>query len=302
MWNNISPVGRAIVKKKTFVAKVRAHKKVKEHPASNNTKVVSNLKEKDLKKTIKSLSDYRRCPEMISCGGETVKNHEKPVTIARGMDFGMCKLITDHLHENLIQILDEFAKDRPVVGCVAWFTDDSIIRSLSKASNVMVIVNDENYATWGGGVVKRQKFNELKGFGNPSFLDYWWNIESPLRFKALQKQWDPVRCFGQRLIIERENKKLKEDGSQTRLKKSFMTPIMHAKFLVISEKRRSFTGRVYYAPRWCLTGSINFTGNSSNNIEQFMFLDCEEWATSLFHTFGNIFLYSGPLDYGPEKC
>lgn len=289
-----------ISKKETFKSRIRSKNETRDYSSQmavgtskSTAKTVA-----EAKKRVKSLGDYKRCPENIRCGDEVVKNFEKPVTIARGLDFGNSLLITDHHHENLMYLLDKYAKDRPILACIAWLTDKTIINAMSQASKVMVIINDENYATWGGGCVTREKYAPLPGFGDVSFSNYWGHIQSPLNFEILKnKRWEAVRCYGQKAIIEREAEELKKQGTPGHLKGAFMPPIMHAKFMIISDKEEDEDGNIIYTPRWLWMGSMNFTGNSANNIEQCTFMDCKPWALHMFFTFGTTFLCSSPVRY-----
>ncbi len=296
---------RQIAKKRTFVQRAKSFDKTRDYSSQLTAKVVPlpvktttpSAATTDSRKKVKSLSDYKRCPDRIRCGDEVIPNHERPICIARGLDFEKSYQIGDHYHEHFLSLMGEFGKDRPIIGCMAWFTDTDMIATLAKACKIMVIINDENYSSWGNGVVTKEKYAPLPAFGTTPFSNYWGHIKSALNFKALQgKEWEAVRCYGQKCIIERENEDLKKGGNALIKHSNFMTPIMHAKYLIISEKVRE-NGRTVYMPRWIWQGSMNLTKNSSNNIELCYFIDNRVWALDLFFKFANTFMSSSPVRY-----
>jgi len=238
----------------------------------------------------KNLSEYKKFPSYIECESQRVKNYETHVShfsfkIIPRMDY-----IKGDVYHHLLSILNEFVPNRIVLGCVAWFTDPDIINILSKAKKVMIIVNDENYATWGNGVVTKAKYSTLPAFGSDPFSKYWKGIiETPLNFDAFKgKYWEAVRCFGYKKMAETEA--LKEGLSIQDINTNiFMNPIMHAKTLVICDENN--------IPRWLWSGTINFTTNSKNNIERGWFFDDKALAMDEFNSIVNTFLVSGDLKF-----
>jgi hypothetical protein len=217
----------------------------------------------------KNLNDYKRFPEFIECNGKIVVNHDQPSTTSKNVE--LVSIYTDHMHENLIHILNTYAKNRIVIGCIAWLSNIEIINALSQASKVSLLVNDEDYSKWGFKTVKKEKYEKLPPFNTP-FSSVWGNkIETSLNSLG-NKIYEPVRCYGQ------EGKNGGGGG---------ISSIMHAKFLVICDDN--------CMPKWLWSGSMNFTSNSTNNLEIATFIQDPEIALHAFFYFGNTFVLSKTL-------
>lgn len=262
-------------------------------PKAQNVRKISIKSVPKFKMPKKDLTEHKRLPAYIRCGNETARNYEKPSV--KSYNLPMVESFSDHLYEALLDKIRTFAKNRIVLGCVAWFTDDGIVEALSKARKVLIIVNDEPYKTWGNGVVTPNKYRPLPAFGdNPPLSYYWKNVfDTTLNFKGLEgKHWEAVRCYGYNCVVEKKAEEAGLSPEETKRfteKRTMMNSIMHAKTLVICDDNN--------IPRWVWSGSINFTKNARNNIEEGYFFDDKIIAANKFHMIANVFWSSGSLRY-----
>jgi hypothetical protein len=214
----------------------------------------------------KNLNEYKKCPEYIVCEGKVVSNHVKD--FAESQNVKLVSIFHNNLHDHFLNIMEKYGKNRTIVGCIAWLTSDQLINSLSNAKQVALVVNDENYSKWGFGCVTREKYKKLPPFKRP-FLETWGNkIVTPLN--VLSKVYEPVRCFGTQ-------------------ETQFLNSIMHIKTVIICDDDDM--------PRWIWQGSMNFTNNSQNNLENAVFIDDKNLALHSFLNFSNVFIFSKPVRY-----
>ncbi len=250
---------------KTKVLKKTQHKVVKK----NNKKRVIVTKKKPITKNLNETN--RNMPRTIISCNDIIVNHLKPFTKATDVVFNWT--FTDNIHEEMINIITKYAENKIVVGCVAWLSSQKIIDAFKIAKGVSFIVNDEQYSTWGGGCITREKYEQLPHFPK-SPRELWKNkLESPM---LLAKNiYEPVRCFG--------------TGDERRGNVQLGTPLMHTKFFVICDEKN--------IPKYVWEGSMNFTANSSNNIESCNFSESRQKALHMFLFFSNIFVNSKTIRY-----
>lgn len=237
-------------------------KKLKVVKPDNETK--TRTTKKPLKKNDKNLNNQAKCPDYIKCQNKVVFNHAKTHQHVNGIE--NATIFHNELHSHFINIMNTYGKNKTIVGCIAWLTNNELIDALSLAKRVAIIVNDEDYSTWGFGTVTKEKYQKLPAF-NRRFESVWGDkIETPLNM--LDHVYEQVRCFG--------------SGKM-------MNSILHTKTLVICDDND--------IPRWTWMGSMNFTSNSTNNIENAIFIDNQQIALSCFFNFSNIFIQSKPLRF-----
>jgi hypothetical protein len=266
--NQKSQIYKPRGQKKTIKNKIIPKKIYVETPYLNNgvTQGRITVTKMDVNPKTKNLNDLKECPDFIMCEGKVVRNYVKDYTESHNVK--LVNIFHSNLHQHFTTIMNKYGRNRIVVGCMAWLTSDELINTISCAKQVALVVNDEDYSKWGSGCVTRQKYQKLPGFKRP-FSEIWGNkITTPLNI--LNKIYEPVRCFG-------------SDG------RHHFSPIMHIKTLIICDDDDM--------PRWVWQGSMNFTKNSQNNLENAVFIDDQNIALSSFLNFGNIFIFSKPVRY-----
>lgn len=171
--------------------------------------------------------------------------------------------------ESFVQLLHTESsggmKKMTVVGCVAWFSDPVIVQALQRyCENVFILVNDEDFQTWGNGNTL-SLYNQL-----PQSKESIKNLFGHLNdvFSPLSGFYKPVRCIthGQ-------------------------GHIMHNKYMVFM--KRDEENQWQCDSVWM--GSVNFTKNSSNNMESAMYIEDRRVAEAVFHDFANLFSLSSPI-------
>ena len=179
-----------------------------------------------------------------------------------------------NFRREFINILSESSKEGTekitIVGCIAWLSDPEILEALSYyCVQVFFLVNDEDFNCWGNGKTHLlydklpwcyKSVSELFGHLNDVYL--------PLTVKS---SFAPVRC-------------IKKNGAGNHL--------MHNKYVVILSQKKEDKALTCVST-WL--GSVNFTKNSSNNLESATYIEDERVAKSVFDDFSNLFILSSPL-------
>jgi phosphatidylserine/phosphatidylglycerophosphate/cardiolipin synthase-like enzyme len=190
----------------------------------------------------------------------------------------------------LVNIIKEHARNRIVVGCVAWFSSRPVVDAIiqSGVTDAYFVVNDENYKTWGRGCAG-PLYETLPSSGR-SFDQIWGKkIETPLNVLDFSYQNSSVRAFGIRSYGKDEHSQHSDEGKSDFSGWGGTRSFMHSKYLVICDDNDM--------PRWVWIGSMNLTGNSSNNIETCVFLDDPKIALHCFLDFGMTYKDSKPLRF-----
>jgi hypothetical protein len=179
-------------------------------------------------------------------------------------------------------------EDNIAVGCVAWMSDQYILESLYSCHGVSIIVNREDYDTWGNGCVKK-KYPRLKKMPKPMYQMFGHlggvMLDVDTHIKNGASSLYPVRAFGNDSNTKKSFKKknVNDEG---------YGGLEHCKYLIWFEKgfkiKRKYAkyGRSieelfkknsqynYVKEHWdddaiypfrVWTGSMNFTGNAKNN-------------------------------------
>lgn len=265
------------------VKKPTHHSKGKKAPPSTAT-------------TSRNLNTNRRCTTgLIQCGDQQVFNHSCSFTKSKPE---LAIVFTDHIQGSLVNIIKEYARNRIIVGCVAWFSSRPVVEAIinSRVKDSYFVVNDENYKTWGRGCAG-PLYESLPSSGR-SFNQIWGKkIETPLNVLDATFQKSTVRAFGIRSYNSSESQDSRSDApaDDAEYKSASFSgwggtrSFMHSKYLVICDDKDM--------PRWVWLGSMNLTGNSSNNIETCVFLDDPKIALHCFLDFSMTFKDSKPLRF-----
>lgn len=194
-----------------------------------------------------------------------------------------CSAFVDDLEDQLVNHIITYGQNSLAVGCIAWFSNPRIIAALARhCKAVLILVNDENYAVWGGGKCL-SLYTQLPALKEPMSVVFD-HMNTPLRGIPGENSYKPVRC-------------IRNTGDA----------LMHDKFLVffkpvaIERLRHHENGsqsteivwRDVPAAVW--TGSMNMTKKASRNQENAVFIESELMATFYFNNFVNSFLHSAPL-------
>lgn len=184
-----------------------------------------------------------------------------------------CSAFVDDLEMNLINHIATFGQNCIVVGCIAWLSNPRIIGAIRQhCSAALLLVNDENYATWGAGkcMALYKTLPHIKEPPNVLFD----HLETPLA--GIDKQeYLPVRCI-----------------------RNTSDALMHSKYLVFFRKQAyERKGTVVWrdVPTAVWTGSMNYTVKASRNQENAVFIESEAIAAFYFNDFAISFLKSAPL-------
>lgn len=177
------------------------------------------------------------------------------------------------LETHLIRMIETYGNNSILVGCVAWLSNPRIIEAMkTHCREVLLLVNDENYATWGNG--KNAELYQRLPHITHSLRELFGHLNTPLgQFDT--KNYDPVRC-------------IRNTGDA----------LMHSKYIIFFkpmafETEYGFIYRDIPAAVW--TGSMNYTIKASRNQENAVFIESELIARFFFHDFACSFLTSAPI-------
>jgi hypothetical protein len=205
----------------------------------------------------------------------TRKQDETDAWAERALAAAACSVFFDDLIGTLVNTIARLAAGRIVVGCVAWLSEPRILAALARHCRaVLLLVNDEDYATWGrarGSAPLAEQYSALPAPRVPLAVLFADTPASPLA--ALPgADYAAVRTCGTRGTL------------------------MHSKYLVFLDAA-SETGPAGPAgrPAAVWTGSMNFTRRSARNQENALLIECPDAAEAYFHDFANSFLVSRPI-------
>lgn len=194
---------------------------------------------------------------------------------------------------DLASHLDQRIREYPVVvGCVAWLTNERIIRTLSERERVSLIIQKEDFLRPDTGSWSGQKLRKLYGLLPPGpahdYVECWGDFVDQLN-QHLIWQSEPVRWMG---------------NFNTEKHPAF--PRMHNKFLVFCDietaKRPAFDGDgeedfPLITPRAVWTGSFNMTDNATKSLENAVFMKDASISRAYFDEWQHVFSLSEPIGY-----
>ena len=179
--------------------------------------------------------------------------------------------------ENII--CEKIKKHKYIVGCVAWLTNKKILKELSnKDKEVLIIVQDEDFLrpdTYFDG--NKEKFKK-------TILTYYNKIKRTNKNISLGdlgiSTHRAVDCGIRRCGFINKDKL-----------PAF--PRMHNKFIVLGNDDEH--GYPYYTE--VITGSFNYTENSTNSLENIICIKDKKIVHSYYAQFGEIAMISVELDW-----
>ena len=187
--------------------------------------------------------------------------------------------------ENII--CEKIKKHKYIVGCVAWLTNKKILKELSnKDKEVLIIVQDEDFLRpdtyFDGNKEKFKKtilkyYNKIKGNHTTTLADlgisYGFSPDSGIRRCGFINK-DKLPAF----------------------------PRMHNKFIVLGNDEPIMdldSGLICDHRNYTevITGSFNYTENSTNSLENIICVKDKKIVNSYYAQFGEIALISVELDW-----
>jgi hypothetical protein len=197
---------------------------------------------------------------------------------------GKTEIFFRNLEENLIQQINQADI---VVGCVAWLTNENILKALAQKASVNIVVQKEDFLRpetksqyWAKNL--RRLYSGLKSFSiiqtkRKSFFD---NV-------SFMSERPPVVCVGNH-----------------NADKSPAHPRMHNKFMVFfKESKKAINGYLpTYEPYAVWTGSFNMTHNATMSLENAVLISDVDIAYQYYNEFGQIYALAEYLDWEKPWC
>jgi len=180
-------------------------------------------------------------------------------------------------------IVKEIKASSLVVGCIAWFTNEVIINELAGLDRgCSIIVQKEDFLRPEAGTSKsniREKYKTLKcGLTRFDMV----GVAQGMSYCG-DPTIDPVRCVG----FSRNAMKFR--------------PNMHHKFIVLCDvKNDTENDQLIPVPKSVITGSYNFSVNSTRSRENIVHIKNDEVANAYFDEWGLMLAISEPLDWNAD--
>jgi phosphatidylserine/phosphatidylglycerophosphate/cardiolipin synthase-like enzyme len=176
-----------------------------------------------------------------------------------------------------------------VVGCVAWLTNERVLKALSNRKRVSIIIQKEDFlrpdtGNWSGEKLRKMYASLPKGVSSKiSTNEIWGDLLSLLNYNSY---WDsePVRWLG--------NFNTDKDPA---------FPRMHNKFLVFCNEDKSYLKEFPFQeyeeytkiiPHAVWTGSFNFTDNATRSLENAVYIKNSDIVSSYYAEWQHIFALS----------
>lgn len=217
--------------------------------------------------TRRELAPVLACKHPVTGELRTITNSWRPsISVA---NVKRVEAFSDRLEAQLIDHIERFANKMIVVGCIAWLSNPYIIQALRQnASAVLLLVNDENYATWGNGKTHELYAALPRITEAPARL--FAHLENTPMHGVHEVNYAPVRC-------------IRGTGDA----------LMHSKYLVFFAPKNANDSRPIPASVW--TGSMNYTLKAKRNQENAVFIEDERLARFYFDDFVNSWMQSESL-------
>lgn len=169
-----------------------------------------------------------------------------------------------------------------IVGCVAWLSNDVILKALADKLGVCIIVQKEDFIRSDYGQrSERKKKGIFQLYSNLPCFDAEDDLfpEGSMKFAA---RLDAVLCVGMKNVDH---------------KPSF--PRCHHKFIVGCTRASEYSGVL--CPQEVWTGSFNFSRAATLSFENAVRIHDKECAAAYFQEFCQIASLAEPLDWADDK-
>jgi len=180
------------------------------------------------------------------------------------------------------RIIDKIRQCDTIFGCVAWLTNENILRELSKKECLIVVQEEDFLRPDTNFCGNKQKWKEkiMKLYNNLSAGD---KCVTTCDFMVNRARL--TKCGVRRCGMLNKNKL-----------PAF--PRMHNKFIVCCNNTE--IGKKHYEPVVVLTGSFNYTENSTNSLENVVCIKDKKIAKAYLDQFGQILIVSMELDWSGD--
>jgi hypothetical protein len=261
----------------------------------------------------------RALPRTYTCNGQIVENSaphggivcddvEYTIPFFSGYYADRNGELRSKLTDALVWTIEKHGKGKTVLGCVAWLSNERVLEALSKCRRVIIIVNREEYSTWGGGML--EKYARIPKFDEPLWkaFEHLGTGMSTLEThrKAGKSQYNSVRAFG--------NPAFKNDGSPSSATGAFARKregLEHCKYLIFFDREcyiqddsdvdvpESYVYKDTPTAVW--TGSMNMTKASESHHENSVFTKSKKMAMQFWNDWAETFFSSTSLKCKNKK-
>jgi hypothetical protein len=171
-----------------------------------------------------------------------------------------------------------------IVACVAWLTNENILRALANKRSVAIVVQKEDFLRPDMGGFSRAKTRRLYS----DLRCEWDRAEfdgTPLASASVcgDPGMDPVRCVGNRNNDKRA-----------------VAPRMHNKFMVGCALGGGGCDALPVVPLSVWTGSFNMSYSATASLENAVEIRREDVALAYLREWAQIYAISEPLDWESE--
>jgi len=179
------------------------------------------------------------------------------------------------------KIIEKIRKADLVFGCIAWLTNEKILKEMAK-KHCIIVIQEEDFLrpdiNFDGD--KKQWKNKIYELYTKLEGEYLCAIIPDINYCGGVNTG--VRRFG---FINKD--------------KSPAFPRMHNKFIICA-KYNTEDHNITMTFNEVITGSYNYTYNSTNSIENIMCVKDEKIVNAYFENFKDILVCSVPLDWSAE--
>ena len=182
-----------------------------------------------------------------------------------------------NLEDELLSKINEYPI---VVGCIAWLTNEKILKALSAKSRVSIIIQKEDFlrpdvGNWSGKKLRRLYGDLPPGpRNNNAYAEIWGNLLSQLNY-GYAWEAEPIRWAG---------------NFNTEKNPAF--PRMHNKFLVFCDENSvstKYEDLHLIEPKSVWTGSFNLTNNATQSLENAIYVKDSKIVEAYFAEWQYIF-------------
>jgi hypothetical protein len=184
------------------------------------------------------------------------------------------------------QLIDRIRQAECIIGCVAWLTNERILRALATVPYGVALV------------IQKEDFLRPDLASHPHWAAHLRTLYNMLP-GGLQRDYSTTILHGMSVCSDPTIDAVRCVGNYNQDKQPAF-PRMHHKFLVFSRLREVSDPSSDYnvmEPYAVWTGSFNFTANSSHSLENAIYLPIPSIALAYLQEWAQITAISEPLDW-----
>lgn len=223
-----------------------------------------------------------------------IENPFKDIVLIKGSEINHINILFGKISKHIVELMETMytiygAANIYFVGCIAWFSHPTILKSMAKCAGVQIIVNDEPYRTWGGGGMPK-KYDCLPRISHP------FNVIFKKSPNKVMKGLDPLGVSlktGGHFASVRALGTRDEGGDGTEKAPIFQSgAILHSKYFI-----PCFWGgpKTKFQPLGVFMGSMNLTKKASQNQENMLWISSERVGEEYFNDYTRSFIASKPI-------